>query len=440
MKKTTMGFALLSSAFASSLALAQDKPSELFDWVGIIGTGQSLSVGAWFLGPINEGPSYNNLKLFDPSGSYSEVTPDLKTLPLTEPLRSFGEYGTYPKNILGASHHHSMADVITRLSMKFKNKDYVTAHTEVGLSGTGYEGIKKGGNGNSYNPALFEAKAFSELAKAQGKRYGVGAILLTHGENDWKNPLYKEQMAQMQADYDQDLKAITGQSNTIPLFTSQQHAYPCAINLPDGVAQKDYSTQKQWHVGNDYPGRVYTVGPKYQYEYRDTIHLTVAGYDAFGEKAGEVYYRTMELGEDWHPLKPVTIKRMGEHSLRVNFYVPNPPLRWDEKMEAPHQTANQEWKEGKGFEVMKADGSKIVIKAVTIASEINAVDIEIEGNATDAMRVQYAMTMDGKIVAGTNDWGCYGGSPLGQRGLLMDSDDLINQANYSVSFSKAVEN
>src|ERR1041384_4172070 len=216
-------------------------PRLLFGITGIVGTGQSLSVGAQattFSGAATQ-PHFNNLKLalngarvppFDPNaGSLSPV-------PLAEPIPPLATTfpSAYPANLYGETPHAAMAAQVTTLARQAGAADYVTAHSVVGESGQGMSVINKtavevvnGGTstGRAYRATLFEASAIRRLAAARGQTYGIGAIVLTHGETDAGNTGYEAAMVQLWRDYNQDLKAITGQAQSIPLITSQQHSF-----------------------------------------------------------------------------------------------------------------------------------------------------------------------------------------------------------------------
>src|SRR5579862_3161434 len=87
----------------------------LWDWAGVVGTGQSLSVGT---PPITSTTQpYNNLKLslagvavppWDPSNAAFTM------VPLTEPIRSLatGYPAPYPGNVYGETPHSAMANEI----------------------------------------------------------------------------------------------------------------------------------------------------------------------------------------------------------------------------------------------------------------------------------------------------------------------------------------
>ena len=112
-----------------------------WDWVGIVGTGQSLSVGGNAAAVTATQQPYNNLKLsfggatvappFDPTIA------SLAVVPLVEPIRPLATSypSAYPDNIYGETPHTAMADQITAMAMAAASRDYVTVHTVVGRVG-----------------------------------------------------------------------------------------------------------------------------------------------------------------------------------------------------------------------------------------------------------------------------------------------------------------
>jgi hypothetical protein len=101
-------------------------PFQSPDWVGIIGTGQSLSIGAGAGTTPNvsaANPRYANIQLADTSGNYDATQPTASTLviaPLKELIRrihvSGPTEGVYPRNIYGETPHTAMADQISELA------------------------------------------------------------------------------------------------------------------------------------------------------------------------------------------------------------------------------------------------------------------------------------------------------------------------------------
>lgn len=403
-----------------------------WDWTGIVGTGQSLSVGAEANPAVTTNQPYHNLKLslgnltvppWDPNNNA------LSMVPLVEPIRSYatGYPSAYPRNIYGETPHTAMANQISSLALSGLGIDYITVHTVVGESGQGMNVIKKGATdtgstGRAYAASLFEVEAIKRLAATAGKTYGVGGIMITHGETDAGNTNYQNELRQMWSDYNTDLRAITGQSQKILLFTNQQHSCPNT-----GTSA---STLAQWLVGVNYPDDIICTGPKYQYPYAgDGIHLNANGYQQLGEKTGQVYYEKVILGHDWRPLQPINVERTSSTVITVDFHVPVEPLVWDTTLPAPHQSALTEWRNGKGFEVYTTGGSRITIASVAISG--NSVIITCANPLpASGVKVGYAFTGGGdKRANGTFRWG-----------LLRDSDPFkgsttgIAQPNFCVAF------
>jgi hypothetical protein len=427
-----------------------------WDWVGIIGTGQSLSVGTT---PVtSKTQPYNNLKLSlgsvkVPPWDTTDKLDTMALVPLTEPIRPEGSGfpRPYPGNIWGESPHSAMANAVTHLvKCDDPGKDYVTVHTVVGESGQGIEFLRKvpslskdGLEGFAYAATLFEVTHITRLAKAAGKSYGVGAVMMTHGETDSGNGTYKDQLIQLLNDYNDDISAITGQTARFPMYLSQQHAYPNGYTTKNSVA--DYSSSKgqrplanivQWQLGVDHKGDFVCVGPQYQYEANHTttsdtsVHLSALGYQMLGEKNAQVYFQREVLGHDWQPLQPTTVERSGR-SVIVHFNVPVPPLNWDGTFDSPAIT---EWVKGRGFELRTAS-KNVTIASVAIQGDSVVVTSDSDLPASGLV-VGYALSSQGvqmKQASKSVRWG-----------QLRDSDPFVggtskhHNPNYALSFEMAV--
>lgn len=460
MRRTLSGLAILFSglgplAGCGGSKLAPQPPDNgsagstarsTFDVNGVIGTGQSLSVGA-------EAPNvsraaslqpYNNLKLslggaavppFDPGAAA------LALVPLTEPIRPKATTfpSAYPANLYGESPHAAMAAQITKLARAAGLPDYVSAHSVVGESGQGMSVIDKTASetvdgakstGRAYAASLFEASAIERLTAAQKQSYGIAAIVLTHGETDSGNASYGAALRTLWSDYNSDLKVITGQSESIPLFVSQTHAFSTTVG-----AGPSLSMLALWQAGVDHPGEIVCIGPKYQYPYAgDNVHLVTRSYELYGEKLGEVYFHKVVLGQDWQPLQPHAVEKAGR-VVTVRFHVPDPPLAWDDAILPPFQGASSprpEWAQGRGFE-LSSGGAPLAIESVAIAGD--SVQITAAADVPAGAQVGYALTSDGGVPAG--------GVSV-RRGQLKDSDAVVGvftgeaQANYALAFQLAV--
>ena len=167
--------------------------NKAWDWVGVLGTGQSLAVGGYGSEATNA-PSFNNLKVglgaldvspFDPTMADPAST-ELTMVALSEPTRSApgGYPSAYPRNIDGVTPHTAMAAEITTLAMNGGATDYITAHTVVGEAGQAMSVINKAAaamnipcqgqsapgftcsTGRAYASSLFEITAIAGLAAA----------------------------------------------------------------------------------------------------------------------------------------------------------------------------------------------------------------------------------------------------------------------------------
>src|SRR5260221_5686030 len=95
------------------------KPVTGWDWNGLVGTGQSLSVGAQASTTTLATQPFKNLKLSLGMAKVSQPPydandPALSVMPLTEPIRAEATSypGAYPLNIYGETPHTAMADQI----------------------------------------------------------------------------------------------------------------------------------------------------------------------------------------------------------------------------------------------------------------------------------------------------------------------------------------
>jgi hypothetical protein len=385
-------------------------------WLGVVGTGQSLSVGAASNGLTFTSPSANNLKLSlgarGMSWPIDATDPELSLAPLAEPIRPIdtGSSRPYPNNIYGETFHTAMATQLTALHQAAAGEDLVTAHSVVGQGAASITVIGKNGTGNAYAASQFEVTAMNRLALAAHARYEVGAVILTHGEADAERSTYQQDIIDLADNYNSDLAAITGQTRPIPLILSQQHADP--------VTGRSTSTVAAWQAAAAMPGRIVCAGPKYQYAYAsDHIHLLAGQYDRLGIKYAEVFDAVVVQGNAWQPLQPINVSRDGL-TVNVQFHVPNPPMAWDENFGSPHQFVHSAWMNGRGFEIEDSTG-EMTITSVTIDGDTVRLGLDVAPvtNATTPLIVRYAMTQDATQLAE--------GLVSGRFGQLHDSDPLV---------------
>lgn len=421
-------------------------------WTGIIGTGQSLSVGepdgvrnTPAAAPRLTTQPFSNQQLstgnlpwpIDPND------PALSLVPLVEPIgRPSTAYpSSWPTNIAGETHHAAMANQITSLVRAAGGADYVTIHSAVGENGQALDRLIKGAmpgpdgvTGHAYEASMIETRAITRLARAAGKTYGVGAITVTHGESDAGDATYATRLYQLYTDYAADIAGITGQTQPPLMIVSQQHA---------AGGDRTPSTLEQWRIGVDHPTEVVCSGPKYQYPYTpDSIHLMVEGYELMGEKYAQIYYERVVLGRDWRPLQPTNVARDGR-VITVTFHVPVAPLVWEATFQEPHQ-GTPAWSAGKGFE-LRAGAEPLAIASVEIVGDTVQITAAADLPAS-GVTVGYALSADPPATDGGTAPPAMTQPFIGtfRWGLLRDSDPFVGsttrepQPNFAVAFELPV--
>ena len=178
------------------------------------------------------------------------------------------------------------------------------------------------------------------VAEAAGRSYSVLAFHLTQGENEGQGylmpggalmphstfiPSYTADLARAHARWDKDARAVSGQQNAVPLFISQ------VDNFWAGQAQAQLAADS---------ADVFVVGPIYFVPSAlnslwngsmrgHRAHLSADGQRWRGEQAGKVMARVLFGVEDWRPLQPREVIRLGDTAIAIRFDVPRPPLTFE---------------------------------------------------------------------------------------------------------------
>jgi hypothetical protein len=357
-------------------------PSKTF---GVVSTGQSLSVGGRagdiVYPPVYAGPSARGemlVGLTGPSSGWSLA-------PLSEPMRG-GSTSEWPSNVGWQSPTTPMAD---RIYSRVRAK---TAHAVVGQNGQGMDGIKKGGSVPSYTGSIQEMTKFRDLYATAGEAFEISAVVLTHGETDYGSATYGADLLQMWADYNADLKALTGQTRDVKLFLTQPSAgWP----IPAGEASNIPDVMLATYLAH--PDKFVLVGAKTHLSYWvGDFHLDAAGTRDLGFMYGEAVGDYIRRRADFVPLYP-TATALGAGFVEVAY---NRPIVRDASLYgSTHTVEHAGWRLGEGFE-LRAGAAEIPITGVTWG--INNVQIAYSG-ATAPDVVSYTLFGDG---AGTIRRGC----------------------------------
>lgn len=355
-----------------------------YDVNHVLSTGQSLSVGAAGVPALTKVQPYANL-MFAPG-----VMPGGEHLTRFVPLQESGL----------ETMSSAFANLVARLAREEDQREHDLLVSLHGKSSTGYWGLKRGSK--AYATGMAQVTRGRDIAKANGQTYVVSAVTTVHGESDHveKNLRYERDLVTWQADYERDVRAITGQTDPVPLFETQMSSW----NHYGAAESVIPLAQLAAHVAA--PGKVILVGPKYHLPYAaDGVHLSSEGYRHMGEDYAKAYRRVVVEGRTWEPLRPKTITRTGA-VVTVTFHVPTPPLVFD--------TTRVSDPGDYGFRFV--DDQKTRITQVVLSGP-DTVTITLSGEPGRATRLQYASIGVPNTPAGPR---------TGPRGNLRDSDATVS--------------
>jgi hypothetical protein len=291
-----------------------------------------------------------------------------------------------------------------------------------------------------FTEALMQVKSAKAIAAAKGKSYVVRAVTAIHGGSDHydkENELsfiartdgtgtvanYAEALMEWQRDYETELRAITGQTEEIPLFVSQFGSWTDTVTSTIPVRQLEAHVRA--------PGKVVVVTPNYPFtHYTDCLHYTNYSQRRLGAYFAKAYQRMIIEGGTFEPLRPLTVTRNG-NVLTVTFHVPVPPMVID--------TTRVTNPGNYGFTYADSNSSA-TISSVALAGP-DTVTVTLSSAPTgDARKLRYALNAGSDVCPGPTN---------GARGNLRDSDttpgyhtDVGGQPyelhNWAVHFEMAV--
>jgi hypothetical protein len=392
----TIGSAVLSSA--SSQVNEVDYINQ------ILSTGQSLSVGVAASPALTTSQPYSNLMLTGGAGGLGaggSFTPLLESS--VETISS------------------SMANTITANDI---GTDFDVAVSLHGVSGYTYSQLKKGTG--PYATGMNQVTNAKSAATTLGRTSRVIGVTTIHGETDNYNGVsgatYQSYLEEWQSDYETDIKAITGQSGTIPLFLCQMSSFMSSY-ANDATSEIPIYQLK---AAEDNPGKIVLVAPKYFFNYSDRHHLTAASSRWLGEYYGKVMKKVVIDHESWRPLTPDTVERSGA-IIYATFHVPSGSLAFDTTLVSARTNY--------GFEYYDSTSSATISSVQLLDSD--TVKVTLSGVPTGSnQRLRYAYTG----VPGTDTGGQNAGTAAGN---LRDTDSFPSLYgntlyNWAVHFDQPI--
>lgn len=316
----------------------------------------------------------------------------------------------------------TMASAFANLVSALTPEPHVLLLSNHGSGAKTYAQLKRGTR--AWATGLAQVTAARDLARAKGQSYVVRAVANVHGESDHaeKSARYTRDLVAWQADFERDVRAITGQSEPVPMFVTQISSW---TRMMGGTTTSAIpAAQLAAHL--EARGKVILVGPKYHLPYaKDGVHLVGAGYRHLGEDHAKAYRRVVLDGGTWEPLRPLAVAREGR-VITVRFAVPAPPLVLDTKLVVDPGNF--------GFEYTDASATPPAIEKVALGGPDSVVVILAAVPTADDRRLRYAFS---------GNRGARSGPETGARGNLRDSDATPSRSglplhNWCVHFEEAV--
>ena len=275
-----------------------------------------------------------------------------------------------------------------------------------------------------YNAMLALVTAANARTVANNQKLVVCALAEVGGDTDFGNGTnYKGFLIQYQIDFENDVKAITGQTQGVPVFVSQ--------NGNAGGGTSDSSTGMVQAQGAA-PGKVFLVSPKYQYTYyTNQSWLIGPSYRWMGACYAKAIYQVVFGAGTWGGTVPISTSR-SSNLVTINYAVTTAPLVFD----TTHVTDPGGAGTVKGFEWFDDSGTPVTVTAVSIQSPTQIV-VTLSGVPTGSAgshRIRYAHTAMN---------GAFAGPLTGPRGCVRDSGTETSSVgdplwNWSARFSLTV--
>jgi hypothetical protein len=408
-------------------------PYQAFDLNHVLSTGQSNSVAHEGKPVLSTTQPYGNLS-FDVGVMTSGVCEadgcrvyqkPSGFVPLVE-----GDTFWYPVETMSSG----LANEATKLAKeKYGKPSHDVLVSLAGRNGLTYWCLRKGGCNfidptyvNSFEESMMQVDDGKRLAAAAGKSYVVRAVTLIHGEsddfayatntqqfpNDGTDGSFKtikdygDALIAWQSDFEDGVRARTGQTLPVPLLVSQFSGW-------NDIATSAV-TQMQLDAHMRAPGKVVIVAPAYVLEWAaDCRHYTGDGERQLGAYFAKAYTRIVIEGRPWEPVRPRSITRAG-NVVTARFHVPVPPLVLDtERVTNPGNY---------GFAVVDAQGADLPIMRVALNGP-DTVSITLAEPVPASAKLRYAFT--------TVPHSCPGRF-AGARGNLRDSDKAASPYGYEL--------
>jgi hypothetical protein len=291
--------------------------------------------------------------------------------------------------------------------LSFLNGDFDVAIGLHGFNAVRYTQIKKG--------TAFYTKGQTQLvhtkraAEILNRPHKVLGVTLIHGETDdfinTRGNTYTGYLEELQSDYQSDIQATTGQTETIPLFTDQESSFTSNYYVNKATSEIPLA---QLAAAVENPDEIILVTPKYffPYDVGDGVHLPATSSRWLGEYYGKVIHEVSVEGNSWTPLMPLSVSLI-ENDIMIDYHVPKGHLVFDTDMVAERTDY--------GFEYYDEEGSTTISEVVIVDTDTIKITLSQIPLGTHK-KIRYAYSGVRGVHADPQD-------PRAVGGNLRDTDD-----------------
>jgi hypothetical protein len=221
----------------------------------------------------------------------------------------------------GQSHAQTMCTALAQYLEQKTGKQFLFSGTAIDAERM--TGINKGQP--PYINALACVTAAMNWCRKRGIKYVFLCVCWEHGEADqsFNSATYQADLATIQANWQADVQAITGQRGTIPFFMTQQIDFPPAFTSGISTAWAEL-------LGSlAAPQAIKVIHSKYhQQGNSDNIHRAPCVSKWAGAEYGKAIVQDRFQGILWQPIYPLRSVISGT-SITTRFNVPVAPLVFD---------------------------------------------------------------------------------------------------------------
>lgn len=402
----------------SSIKPVPITPNKKTDYMHVFSYGQSLSRG------------YRSTPVISTTQPYSNLTFASGVLPRLADVHDFTNFKPLVEEVSGIEGESPVSGMLngfvaSQVAKGDEASNWAMIGSAPGRAGYSIAQLSKGLA--EYTGMIAQVQAAYDIAQSQNSSYSVWCITWSQGEQDYSlntpEAAYTNSLLKLRDDFNADVKAITGQLFS-PIFIMYQVA-----------THRRYSRNEmtialaQLKLANNDPNFIMAC-PIYNLpHYTDNLHLTSDSSLQLGKYYAKALDYTINEGEKWQPLKPISITRQGKV---IDIEFNKSGLTIDTVLvTATHNMGFDLWSDGLLLDT---------ITTVTV-SDKNRVRLVLSSTPPDGIKISYGKGRVGDPLTGGNITGARGNL----RDSAGDSDNYVDSKgvtrymhNFCVMFEQSI--